>query len=360
MRLPENFLTQMKDLLGEEELKKYIESFDQPVCHALRANTGKISPDELKEQCPFELEKIPWIPNGFYYNEHEIQPTKHPYYHAGLYYLQESSAMTPASRLPVEKGDRVLDLCAAPGGKATELAGRLDGTGMLLANDISHSRAKALLKNLENQGFGNILVTSEDPEKLTNAYPEYFDKILLDAPCSGEGMFRREPSMIRFFEENGPSVYVPIQKKLSEQAYRMLKPGGMMLYSTCTFSVEENEAVIEELLRSHEDLSLMKILPDYEGFAPGVSVNGKDLTDCVRIFPQKMKGEGHFLALLKKSGNKEPGCTALKTTLAAGNMPREAKEFLCRINRDWSDGGFLLLDEQLYYLSDSLSPVKGL
>ncbi|MGN0313632.1 MAG: RsmB/NOP family class I SAM-dependent RNA methyltransferase [Fusicatenibacter sp.] len=360
MRLPEMFLSQMKELLGEEEFKQYITSFDQPICHALRANTSKISPDELKKRVPFKLEKIPWIPNGFYYEEGFASPTKHPYYHAGLYYLQEPSAMTPASRLPIEKGDQVLDLCAAPGGKATELASRLDGTGMLLANDISHSRAKALLKNLENQGFGNILVTSEEPQKLVNAYPEHFDKILLDAPCSGEGMFRREPSMIRFFEENGPNTYVPIQKKLTEQAYQMLKPGGMMLYSTCTFSVEENESVIEELLRSHEDLALMKIQPDYEGFFPGISVNGRDLSDCVRIFPHRMRGEGHFLALLQKKESERSQLRKSSNRVVCSCMPCEAREFLGQIRRDWSNGSFRHIDEQLYFLAEQMFPAKGL
>ena len=166
--------------------------------------------------------------------------------------------MIPASRLPVEKGDFVLDLCAAPGGKATELGARLQGGGMLLANDISHSRAKGLLKNLELFGIGNVYVTSENSEKLKKAYPGFFDKILIEAPCSGEGMFRRDPAMVKDWMDKGPEYYVPIQRELLLDAADMLKPGGMLLYSTCTFSVQENEENIAFLLENRKDMQLIR------------------------------------------------------------------------------------------------------
>ena len=234
--LPEAFEQEMKQLLGEEEYEAYRKTFDEAVHRGLRVNNGKISTEEFLRRTDIPLKKVPWIPNGFYYDEESCNPAKDADYYAGLYYLQEPSAMTPASRLPIEPDDRVLDLCAAPGGKATELGSRIGEGGMLLANDISNSRAKALLRNLEIQGVGRLLVTSEDPEKLVTLYPAFFDKILLDAPCSGEGMFRKESSMLRYYSENGPEHYVPIQKKLIEQAYQMLAEGGELLYSTCTFS----------------------------------------------------------------------------------------------------------------------------
>ena len=267
--------------------------------------------------------------------------------------------MTPASRLPIEPDDRVLDLCAAPGGKATELGSRIGAGGMLLANDISNSRAKALLRNLEIQGVGRVLVTSEDPEKLVSAYPAFFDKILLDAPCSGEGMFRKESSMMRYYSENGPEHYVPIQKKLIEQAYQMLAAGGMLLYSTCTFSIRENEEVIAELLETHPDMEVQEVMPGYEGFAPGVSVNGRDLSGCVHIFPQRMKGEGHFLALLKKQGEsrkRQPSCLLESVQ----KLPREAEEFLSNVQMDWENGSFVLVKDQLYFLPEGVCAVKGL
>lgn len=304
--LPEAFEQEMKQLLGEEEYEAYRKTFDEAVHRGLRVNNGKISTEEFLRRTDIPLKKVPWIPNGFYYDEESCNPAKDADYYAGLYYLQEPSAMTPASRLPIEPDDRVLDLCAAPGGKATELGSRIGEGGMLLANDISNSRAKALLRNLEIQGVGRLLVTSEDPEKLVTLYPAFFDKILLDAPCSGEGMFRKESSMLRYYSENGPEHYVPIQKKLIEQAYQMLAEGGELLYSTCTFSVKENEEVIAGLLDAHPDMEVQEITPGYEGFAPGVSVNGRDLSRCVHIFPQRMEGEGHFVALLKsreRAGN---------------------------------------------------------
>ena len=188
-QLPEEYLQHMKCLLGEEEYLNYIKSFDNGRYQGLRANGIKLAPEELKDLAPWTLEKIPWIPNGFYYDEN-VKPAKDPYYYAGLYYLQEPSAMTPASTLPVNPGDRVLDLCAAPGGKSTELGAKLKGKGILISNDISNSRAKALLKNLELAGVSNFCVTSESPERLSQCFPEFFDKILVDAPCSGEGMFQ--------------------------------------------------------------------------------------------------------------------------------------------------------------------------
>lgn len=223
--------------------------------------------------------------------------------------------MTPASMLPVEPEDKVLDLCAAPGGKATQLASRLGREGLLVANDSSSSRAKGLLKNLELAGFPNILVTSESPERLAGYFPEYFDKILVDAPCSGEGMFRKEPSMRKSWEERGPEAYVPVQREILRWAARMLRPGGMLLYSTCTFDPEENEGSVQYLLEAEEHFSVAAPSPAQRqayleaGFCPGMPgliENGMpELSNCFRIYPHRVKGEGHFLALLKKDGKRE-------------------------------------------------------
>ena len=196
MNLPIEFEEKMQDLLGGE-YNDYLKCYEEPRHYGLRVNTSKISIDRFLEIAPWPLRPIPWIENGFYYDGEKYQPAKHPYYFAGLYYLQEPSAMTPANRLPIEAGDRVLDVCAAPGGKATELGAKLNGSGVLIANDLSNSRARGLLKNIELFGIGNVLVLSEEPGKLVNYFPEYFDKILIDAPCSGEGMFRKEEALGR-------------------------------------------------------------------------------------------------------------------------------------------------------------------
>ena len=211
MNLPAAFEDKMIKLLGEEEYRRYLDCFNEPRHYGLRVNTAKIPVEDFVKIAPWPLKPVPWIRNGFYYDGEQVQPAKHPYYYAGLYYLQEPSAMTPADRLPVEPGDRVLDVCAAPGGKATELGAKLNGSGMLAANDLSNSRAKGLLKNIELMGIGNVLVLSEEPGKLIPYFTEYFDKILIDAPCSVKhvpqrpeddprlgrtraGLFRKDPA----------------------------------------------------------------------------------------------------------------------------------------------------------------------
>ena len=203
LKLSEEYLNRMRDLLGEEEFSAYLKSFDEERLYGLRVNTAKVTPEAFPELVSWDLKPVPWIPNGFYYEGTE-RPAKDPYYYAGLYYLQEPSAMTPAMLLPVKPGDRVLDLCGAPGGKSTELGVKLAGKGVLISNDISNSRAKALLKNLELWGISNICVTSETPDKLADVFGPWFDKILIDAPCSGEGMFRKDDDMVKSYEERGP------------------------------------------------------------------------------------------------------------------------------------------------------------
>lgn len=246
MYLPDKFCDEMKRILGDE-YEDYLASMDVSRKYGLRVNTAKISVEDFLKITPFELTPIPYISNGFYYDEKE-QPSKHPYYFAGLYYLQDPSAMTPASRLPVEEGDVVLDLCAAPGGKATELGAKLHGTGLLIANDISSKRAKALLKNIELFGVENSFIVTEYPAKLVEYFTGFFDKILIDAPCSGEGMFRKDPAMVKAWEQNGPEFYAKLQREILEQALPMLKEGGMLLYSTCTFSPLEDEGSVQYLL----------------------------------------------------------------------------------------------------------------
>lgn len=201
--------------------------------------------------------------------------------------------MAPAARLPVRPGDRVLDLCAAPGGKATELAFRLRGKGILTANEISASRGKALLKNVELMGAANVLITNEKPGALSRVFGEYFDKILVDAPCSGEGMFRKEPEVIKSWDPNRPAYFAKLQENIVDEAVKMLKPGGLMMYSTCTFSKEENEGTVSGLLLRHPEMELCPIQP-WEGFSSGVPDWGDgnpQLERCVRIWPHRMEGK---------------------------------------------------------------------
>ena len=257
MNLPLQYLKSMQELLGDD-YDSYLKSFDNSRLYGLRINTLKISVEEFLKICPFELKPVPWIENGFYYKE-EDKPAKHPYYFAGLYYIQEPSAMTPANVLPVEKNDIVLDMCAAPGGKSTELGAKLNRTGLLVTNDISNSRAKALLKNVEVFGIPNLCLLNEDPVQIVPRFKTFFDKILIDAPCSGEGMFRKDNKLIKAWEKNGPEFYSQIQRNIITAGADMLKPGGKMLYSTCTFSKMEDEETIKYLLDQRPEMHLIPI-----------------------------------------------------------------------------------------------------
>lgn len=361
MNLPKIFEEKMKHLLGDE-YDAYLKCYEEPRHYGLRVNTGKISVEEFLKIAPWPLRPVPWISNGFYYDGDEIQPAKHPYYAAGLYYLQEPSAMTPADRLPIDPGDRVLDVCAAPGGKATELGAKLQGKGVLVANDISNSRAKGLLKNIELFGIGNMLVLSEEPGKLTEYFPEFFDKILIDAPCSGEGMFRKDRKMVRAWEEHGPEFFSKLQRSIITQAASMLRPGGMLLYSTCTFDALENEQTIEYLLSNYPEFEICNI-KDYEGFSPGIpemtGTRNPELKKTVRIFPHRMEGEGHYLALLKKG----PDCQRTspgKEKRKGACLPEELTEFFRNVS--WKPDPALLEihGERVYYMPEGLPQMKGI
>lgn len=345
----------MKDLLGDE-YQAYLDSFEEPRIYGLRVNTLKWTPEQCR-QVYGDFQQVPWIANGLLYPE-ERRMAKDPYYYAGLYYLQEPSAMTPASVLPVEPGDRVLDLCAAPGGKSTELGAKLMGKGVLIANDISNSRAKALLKNLELFGISNICVTSETPEKLASVYPEYFDKILVDAPCSGEGMFRKDADMVKDWLEHGPAYYAPIQKEILHQAVAMLKPGGMMVYSTCTFDKREDEEQILDLLKTYPEMEVVP-LPRFAGACDSFGFSG-----AIRLFPHKIKGEGHFVVLLRKNadGQEAKQGKAGKQTKIPAVLEKEPelKAFLekCGIFEDPSR--FMVREDSIYYLPENFEPAKGI
>ena len=323
--LPQSFLDSMKEILGED-YEAFLTGFDGQRQYGLRVNTLKMNLEEFERIAPFHLKKVPWISNGYFYEAEDV-PAKHPFYSAGLYYLQEPSAMTPASRLKVQPGERVLDLCAAPGGKATELGAALQGEGLLVANDINTARAKALLRNLELFGISNSFVTNEPPHVLAERFPEFFHKIMVDAPCSGEGMFRKNPAVVDSWQEKGPEYFSKLQREIIVQAADMLLPGGMMFYSTCTFSPLENEKTITHLLKERQDMEVIP-MEDYEGFAEGLTSYKDEGFDesckfCRRIWPHKMSGEGHFMALLhKKSGAEQE----IKSDEKASKKSKKAKK----------------------------------
>ena len=346
INLPDTYKENMKNLL-QDEYDEYIDSFNNDRVYGLRINTNKISVKDFLKINPFSLTPIPWTDDGFYFEEND-KPSKHPYYYAGLYYLQEPSAMLPAQVLPVEDGDTILDACAAPGGKSSKLANKLNGTGLLVSNDISVSRAQVLLKTLESQGVQNFYVMAEDINNLK--FEKSFNKILIDAPCSGEGMFRKEPDLIKSWLERGNEYYSEIQKNIISKALFMLKDGGMMVYSTCTFSKTEDEDIIEYALSICPELKVLPIKM-CDGFINGLTEKTRN---CVRLYPHKIKGEGHFVALLQK------GESINKSQLSnlSSNLPDD--DFFKNINKTFNNGNFISRNDKLYFEPNTNINTNGL
>ncbi len=335
--LPEDYCRKAKELF-QEEYEDYLSTFEREPISSLRINTLKISVGDFLRISPFELTPIPWTTDGFYVSSKD-SPSTHPYYYAGLYYLQEASAMYPAEALEIEEDDLVLDCCAAPGGKSTKLLCKLKGSGLLFSNDISVTRCRALLKNMELFGGDNWFVLSEDLKDLQKDFSNTFDKILLDAPCSGEGMFHKEKGLIHSYIERGPSYYAPIQKDLILKAVSLLKEGGKLVYSTCTFSPEENEEVLQYALDHCPDLHLIPI-KSYEGFSPGLY----GLKEARRLYPHHLLGEGHFTACLQKGTS-----SSLKER---SHREVSVPEDLKTVERSFTDGSFAERNEKLYFIKD--------
>lgn len=310
MNLPQDFITRMQELL-KEEFDSFLSGYQNTKSYGLRVNPLKYNKDP--KALPFTLTPVPWAKEGFYavFEEH---PGRHPLHESGAYYIQEPSAMSVASLLQAEPGDIVCDLCAAPGGKSTQIAGHLAGKGMLLSNEIYPARAKILSQNIERLGVGNSVVCNESPDRLADHFPLFFQKIVVDAPCSGEGMFRKDEIAIKEWSLNQVQVCRKRQEMILECADRMLQPGGVMVYSTCTFAPEEDEDIIAWFLENHPDYMVedwKEYLPDNCGLESGqTAFLCKEYDDSIlrqipntlRLWPHKLSGEGHFAARLRKKG----------------------------------------------------------
>lgn len=358
MDIPEKFKQRMKCIL-KEEYDEFIQSYNYEKMQGIRVNTLKISTEEFIKICPFNLnEEIPWEKNGFYIKEQK--PGKHPYHSAGLYYVQEPSAMSVVPALDIQIGDKVLDLCAAPGGKSTQAAAYLMGTGILVSNEIDNKRAKILSENIERMGIKNAVVVNNSPQELEKYFPGYFDKIIVDAPCSGEGMFKKEE--VALDEWSLENVYGCSERQSSiiESAAKMLKTGGKMIYSTCTFSIEENEMVIESFLKGHKEFELINIDKNY-GFKEGFTDESIEsrLSFTARLFPHRVSGEGHFLALMTKLEGKTSQNKIVKSNVRKEDISNYyyfAKQNLNTV----FDNNLFITGDQLFELPDSLCEVKGL
>ena len=301
--LPSNFLSRMETML-KEEYPAFLKSYDAENHLGLRVNTLKLSKEEFLALSPFTLEPISWCDSGFYYKADE-RPGKHPFHEAGFYYLQEPSAMAAAEILDPLPGETVLDLCAAPGGKSTHIAAKMQDTGLLVSNEIHPRRAQILAQNIERCGISHTVVLNESPQSLSKKFPEFFDRILTDAPCSGEGMFRKNPEAILEWSAEQVQVCAARQQDILEEAHRMLKPGGTLVYSTCTFAPAENENVIDTFIKKHPEYSIESahICPQFSPGNPAfIHSSSPELEKTCRLWPHKLAGEGHFIAKLKKGG----------------------------------------------------------
>ena len=395
---PEAFLDRMSGLLGEE-YGAFYDALKQERHQALRLNAlkrdenGRSAAEVFGENierggaegtcCFAHLKKVPWAKHGFYYGQQD-QPGKHPFHEAGLYYIQEPSAMAPAQLLSVEPGERVLDLCAAPGGKSTQLAAELKGEGILVCNEIHPVRAKALSENVERMGIVNACVTNEASKRLAELFPDYFDKILVDAPCSGEGMFRKNQAACEEWSLENVKLCSQRQDEILDCAAVMLRPGGRLVYSTCTFAPLENEGRVARFLERHEEFTILSIDKESLGLKgcdgiPGWGDGRPELFDTFRLWPHKIQGEGHFAAVLQKAGNSGQKSSGQMGNGAAKRITeKELPEFMdfCRENLKLpgsevlgelctavglkSEGKFVRFGTNLYLATAEMPDMKGM
>lgn len=318
--LPQAFSSRMKNLLGDE-YTDYLKALEEPPVKAFRVNTRKISLEAFEGIDEFSNGKIPYVENGFYLDYEKIG--NHPYHHAGMLYVQEPAAMAPAECVEINPEWCVLDMCAAPGGKSTQLKNKLGDKGVLVSNEIISSRCKILTGNIERMGLKNTVTTCMDTKKLARAFPNTFDLIMCDAPCSGEGMFRKEEVAVSEWSEENVRMCAERQAEILENAVRLLKNDGYIIYATCTFSLEENEMMVDSFLQKHPEFELVKPCERVvENTADGIAFEGcecENIQYTRRCYPHKTKGEGQFMAVLHN-------------TLAYADMRKKAEKKPSRID----------------------------
>ena len=339
--LPEAFLQRMEAQLGSE-YPAFLESLERPRAVALRFNPLKGDRPVL----PFVGAPVPWEPEGFYYDP-ETRPGLHVYHEAGVYYLQEASAMAPVALLDPKPGERVCDLCAAPGGKTTQIAGRMLGQGFLVCNEINPKRAKILSRNIERMGVANALVTNEHPETLASRFPGFFDRVLVDAPCSGEGMFRKEEAAVTDWSQETVQMCARRQREILDSAVRLVRPGGRLVYSTCTFAPEEDEETVAAFLESHPEFTPEPVEAPW--FVPGENAS-------YRMWPHKLLGEGHFAAVLRKTQGESgevPACPGEK-------CPKAWESFAKELDITLLEGKAVPFGQSLYWAPTELPELNRL
>ncbi len=342
--LPIDFINRMEQDLGPD-FHAFLRSYDENKISALRFNPIKADKKAIENMADTLKENVDWSPNGYYYDDENSRPGIHPYHHAGVYYIQDASAQLPVEMLSVQPGDYCLDLCAAPGGKSTQIAGYLMGQGLLVSNEPMKNRAKILSENVERLGIRNAIVTSEYPDKLAETFPMYFDKIMVDAPCSGEGMFRKNHDACAEWSLESVEMCAERQAQILDCAYEMLIPGGRICYSTCTFAKLEDEEAVAAFIKRHPDMTLIEER---------------------RLWPHQVKGEGHYAALLAKADldNIAEDCAANRKQYPLKKINNKtindylvfAKEVMTEPILD----NLLLVNDQLYSLPANCPDFTGI
>ena len=339
--LPEAFLNRIKNQLGEE-YPAFLEALERPRAVALRFNPLKGNAPQL----PFQREPVPWEENGYYYDP-DSRPGLHPFHEAGVYYLQEASAMAPVKLLDPQPGEKICDLCAAPGGKSTQIAGKMAGEGFLLCNEYNPKRAKILSRNIERLGIANALVTNEHPQKLADRLPGFFDRVLIDAPCSGEGMFRKEEAAVTDWSPEAVSACAQRQREILHSGAQLVRPGGRLVYSTCTFAPEENEETVAAFLEAHPDFYPEEVSAPW--FTPAGS-------GCFRLWPHKLLGEGHFAAVLRRTGEPEEA----EKPPAGEKLPALWKDFAKALDITLPEGRCVRFGQSIYWAPTQMPDIRGL
>lgn len=360
MELPFDFCRRMERLLGSE-YQAFYDSYRQPRVQGLRLNTRKVLPEKFLKQVPFQLKKIPWTQQGYYYAQQQ-RPGKHPYHEAGLYYIQEPSAMAVVELLDPQPGEKILDLCAAPGGKTTQIADKLQGQGFLLSNEFHAGRAKILSQNVERMGIGNAVVTNEAPQKLAERFGGYFDRVLVDAPCSGEGMFRKNPLAAEEWSQQNVELCATRQLEILQAAAVMLKPEGRLVYSTCTFSPEENEGVIEQFCRMNTQFEIETVQGNAL-FSEGRKEwgnGGEELCRTFRLWPHRLQGEGHFIAVLHKKDGDTENVTRYQPKQVERAVLQQYQAFAAEYLRTQTEGELSLFGESLYLVPPEMADMQRL
>ncbi|MBD5519996.1 MAG: NOL1/NOP2/sun family putative RNA methylase [Lachnospiraceae bacterium] len=375
MKLPEAFVDRMKRLLGDE-YTEFAAAYDKERLYALRYNPLKSNREDFLKRIPFNLTPVAWCSEGFYYDKcanatdsADMQPGKHPFHEAGAYYIQEPSAMAAAEALEPKAGEKILDLCAAPGGKTTHIAGKMMGKGLIVSNEIVPDRARILSQNVERMGIPNVVVCNETPDRLARFFPMFFDRILVDAPCSGEGMFRKDETAIDMWSLENVEMCADRQLDILEHAAKMLKSGGVLVYSTCTFSPQENEGVISEFIRRHDEFVVEETKLETffsQGEGKWIENPAEGIEHTMRLWPHKIAGEGHFIAKLRKADGLTPKPLQIKEQSTDGiKLCREFLEKELGISNQVRDeleqnGRFILFGEQIYLVPADMIPLKGI